>query len=161
MPLVSGDCHPPCTEGAACQAKGTSHQTGQAARGWSNCSSHADKVRETEVMTVQICASCNWHLNPKFPWVLQLPECFPLTQAECQRAGGMLGLMRFPVLCQGVSVWGFSSCAFRDVIFVLQDRNSKAWEQRGGTPHSPSLTPQAILDTYPELLCKVLQGVCG
>lgn len=34
---------------------GTSYQIGQAARGWSSCSCHTGKVRETEIMTVHIC----------------------------------------------------------------------------------------------------------
>lgn len=48
-------------------------------------------------MAVQVCVSWNWHLDPKIPQVEWLPECFPVTQGECQTAGEMLALIHFPV----------------------------------------------------------------
>lgn len=80
------DCHPLCAEGHVadkvrptelCELKGniTKYISGSCRMGQLLISV---RVRKIAVMKVQLCGLWKCHLDPKFPLVLPLPECFTL-----------------------------------------------------------------------------------
>lgn len=93
--------------------KGTLQNTSQATGEWGSCSPHARKVRKRAATKVQLCGLWKWHLDPKFPWALPVPEC--CTPTSWWMANGWRGawseVLHYVLWCQ----YGIFCllCAFR------------------------------------------------